>query len=51
MNKQAFRIVADGDKVSVVNTGGRINRIDAGIVRLHFELGAGDNKFEWADTI
>ena len=51
MNRQAFRIVADNDKVSVVNTGGRINRIDAGIVRLHFELGAGNGKFEWADTI
>jgi len=51
MNKQAFRIDVDGDRVSVVNTGGRINRIDAGIVRLHFELGAGKDKFEWADTI
>ena len=51
MNKQAFRFSADGSKVEALNTGGRVNRIDLGIARFHFELGAGTEHFEWAQPL
>ena len=51
LNRQAFRFSYEGGKVDAVNTGGRINRIDLGIARFHFELGAGAERFEWAHPI
>ncbi len=50
VNQQKFRITADGGKVSL--DAGRLGpclKIDLGIVRCHFELGAGKENFEWAD--
>lgn len=46
MHRQKFKVVLDEDGDVVVNpTGGRITRIDAGIVECHFELGAGKRFF------
>ncbi len=47
LNKQRFRIVGEGDKVSISENGGAFSGADIGIVKYHFELGAGE-AFEWA---
>lgn len=47
LNKQCFRIVGEGGKVSISENGGAFSGADIGIVKYHFELGAG-NAFEWA---
>lgn len=47
LNKQCFRIAGAGNKVSVSENGGAFSGADTGIVKYHFELGAGD-AFEWA---
>lgn len=55
MNQQSFKIellkdTAAGEKarVSLWSTGGPYSAVDLGIVRLHFELGAGVEKIAWA---
>lgn len=55
MNQQSFIIellksAAPGEKgrVSLRSTGGPYSAVDLGIVRLHFELGAGVENFAWA---
>ena len=48
INQQKFRFTVSGDKVYLES--GRIGpclKIDLGIVRCHFELGAGRENFEW----
>ena len=48
VNQQKFRFTRDGSKVSVIP--GKIGsclKIDLGIVKCHFELGAGKDNFEW----
>ena len=47
LNKQCFRIAGAGNKVSVSENGGVFGGADIGIVKYHFELGAGI-AFEWA---
>ena len=47
LNKQCFRIVDAGSKVSISENSGTFSGADIGIVKYHFELGAG-NAFEWA---
>lgn len=47
LNKQCFRIAGAGNKVSISENGGAFSGADVGIVKYHFELGAG-NEFEWA---
>lgn len=47
LNKQCFRIVGAGGKVSISENGGTFSGADIGIVKYHFELGAG-NAFDWA---
>lgn len=47
LNKQCFRIAGAGNKVSICENGGAFSGADVGIVKYHFELGAG-NEFEWA---
>ena len=47
LNKQCFRIAGAGNKVSISENGGAFSGADIGIVKYHFELGAG-NRFEWA---
>lgn len=47
LNKQCFRIAGAGNKVSIAEDGGAFSGADIGIVKYHFELGAG-TAFEWA---
>lgn len=47
LNKQCFRIVGESGKVSISENSGTFSGADIGIVKYHFELGAG-NRFEWA---
>lgn len=49
INQQKFFFELDGNKVSV-KTGlvGPCLKVDLGIVKCHFELGAGKENFEWA---
>ena len=49
MNQQKFSFKLDGRKVSAkAGLIGTCLRIDLGIVKCHFELGAGKENFEWA---
>ena len=54
MNQQKFRIDLAGEKssdgkslVRISSLGGAYSDVDLGIVRLHFELGAGVENFAW----
>ena len=47
LNKQCFRIAGEGSKVSISENSGTFSGADIGIVKYHFELGAG-NAFDWA---
>lgn len=47
LNKQSFTIEGDGNKVSLTYKSGPMSGIDKGIVKHHFELGAGKENFEW----
>ncbi|MBQ9393145.1 MAG: nitroreductase [Oscillospiraceae bacterium] len=49
INQQKFTLRRDGDRVSL--TAGRLGtnlQVDLGIVKCHFELGAGKENFRWA---
>ena len=49
VNQQRFRLERDGDRVAAKT--GRIGtqlKVDLGIVKCHFELGAGKENFRWA---
>ena len=48
MNQQKFRFTLTDDKVSVRAGVGFYTKIDLGIVRYHFEAGAGKEHFTWA---
>lgn len=48
MNQQKFRFTLTDDKVSVRAGVGFYTKIDLGIVRYHFETGAGKEHFTWA---
>ncbi len=50
LNKQAFKIAGAGNKVAISDAGSPMPGADLGIVKYHFELGAG-NAFEWADKL
>lgn len=48
VNQQKFKFVLDGDRVSVkVPLIGTCLNIDKGIVKYHFEIGAGKEHFQW----
>lgn len=48
MNKQKFRFtMLDGNKVKAEATGRFFNGVDLGIVKLHFEIGAGNAEYEF----
>ena len=58
MNQQTFWVQmtrktnADGLPLVALSTnGGPCARVDLGIVKLHFELGAGTENFAWADPV
>ncbi len=48
MNQQKFRFSRSGNVVSVKPTGGFYSGVDLGIVKYHFEAGAGAENFRWA---
>ena len=47
VNRQAFTITGKGNKVSLTYKSGPMSGIDKGIIKHHFELGAGIENFEW----
>ncbi|SCW68723.1 Putative TM nitroreductase [Ruminococcaceae bacterium YRB3002] len=49
LNRQKFTVTGEGNKVSLVYAKGPMCGIDQGIVKYHFELGAGKENFEWAE--
>ncbi|MBQ6663372.1 MAG: nitroreductase [Firmicutes bacterium] len=49
MNQQKFRLLLDGDRVRAEASGfGPYTKLDLGIVKYQFELGAGQENFSWA---
>lgn len=48
MNQQKFLFTLSGDKVSAKAGMGFYTKLDLGIVKYHFELGAGKDRFAWA---
>lgn len=49
MNRQRFRFtLVDGNTVKAETSGGSFAEMDLGIAKLHFELGAGKENFQWA---
>ncbi|MGN0318628.1 MAG: nitroreductase family protein [Lachnospira sp.] len=47
MNQQKYKFILDGNKVSAVCGNGFYTKIDLGIAKYHFELGAGKDNFIW----
>lgn len=47
MNQQKFLFTLSGNKVSVKSGMGFYTKVDLGIVKYHFEVGAGKENFEW----
>ena len=48
LNRQAFAIAGRGDEVAISYRPGAFSQADLGIVKHHFELGAGAGNFRWA---
>lgn len=47
LNQQKFLFTLDGNFVSLTETGGVMSKVDLGIVKYHFEIGAGVENFNW----
>jgi len=47
-NQQKFLITLSGNTVKAESTGGFYSKVDLGIVKYHFEIGAGIENFKWA---
>ncbi len=47
VNQQKFHFTLNGNKVKAKSQFGPYSKMDLGIVKLHFELGAGKENFEW----
>ena len=47
MNAQKFRLDMIDGKVSLTGGSSKLKQIDLGIVKFHFECGAGKDSFEW----
>ena len=48
MNRQKFTLIPEGDKVTARAGGSLYAKLDLGIVKYQFELGAGRENFHWA---
>ena len=48
MNQQKFRFEKKGSKVRASAGTGFYSKVDLGIAKLHFEIGAGKDNFKWA---
>ncbi|MEA4919749.1 MAG: nitroreductase family protein [Clostridiaceae bacterium] len=49
INQQKFLITLSNGKVSAKTTGGFYSKVDLGIVKYHFEIGAGKASFDWQE--
>ncbi len=49
INQQKFAFSLDGNTVTATALKGPCSKIDLGIVKLHFEIGAGKDNFRWKD--
>lgn len=49
MNQQKFMFTQRTDAVKAESTGGFYSKVDLGIVKYHFEIGAGKENFHWED--
>ena len=47
MNQQKFLFTLDGNQVTAKATGGFYSKVDLGIVKYHFEVGAGKDHVTW----
>lgn len=47
LNRQEYKIVGNGNMVKIDMGDGMYRGIDKGIIKYHFELGAGKENFEW----
>lgn len=47
MNQQKFTISLSGSTVTAKSSGGFYSKTDLGIVKYHFEIGAGKECFTW----
>lgn len=48
MNQQKFKFIKKGNTVQALPGTGFYSKVDLGIAKLHFELGAGTENFKWA---
>ncbi len=48
MNQQKFTLELDGNAVKALPGSGFYTKVDLGIVKYHFELGAGSGQWKWA---
>ncbi|MGN0998204.1 MAG: nitroreductase family protein [Faecousia sp.] len=48
MNQQKFSLSLKGNKVTIKAGMGFYTKVDLGIIKYHFEIGAGTGNFEWA---
>lgn len=48
LNQQKFKLTLTGNTVKAKAANAPYAKMDLGIVKYHFELGAGEHKFEWA---
>lgn len=51
INQQKFRFTLSGDSVNAESMGGPYSKVDLGIVKYHFEIGAGTDNFNWGTHI
>lgn len=49
VNQQKFVFSLNGDTVSTTSGSGFYTKVDLGIAKYHFEIGAGDNGWKWAN--
>jgi len=47
LNRQEYKIVGNGNMVKIDMDDGMYRGMDKGIIKYHFELGAGKENFEW----
>lgn len=47
INQQSFKIIRENNIIEIKSLGGFYSNVDLGIVKYHFEIGAGINNFKW----
>ncbi|WP_207714798.1 nitroreductase family protein [Enterocloster alcoholdehydrogenati] len=50
MNQQKFTFILEENTVSLKAGIGFYTKVDLGIVKYHFEIGAGENNFHWTPS-